>query len=456
MKKKLLIIEDETSLAKQLKWALDKEYAVTIASAPRQAKSLVATGEYPVITLDLGLPPVPSSPEEGFKLLEEIRSVAPHSKVIVITGNSEEENAVRAIRLGAVDFCAKPIDVRILEIILSRSFHLYSIEEANRRLIHHCGTAGMLCGMLGISQPMEDVFHTIQQVGATDYTVLVTGESGTGKEMAAQAIHTLSRRAAKPLVVINCGAIPENLLESELFGHEKGAYTGAVSRKFGRLELADGGTAFLDEIGDMPLSLQVKILRFLQEGTIERVGGNQTIKLDARIIAATNMDLQQAVEAGSFRADLFHRLNVLTVKLPPLRERREDIVLLAHQFLREEFRVMEREALPISQRAMDAMRAYSWPGNVRELRNAIRRAAALAQGAIEPHHLGLEVQNGEDIVPPRMRRMTLQEARERAEILAVREALAATGNNVTRAAILLDVSRPTLHDLIKRHRINER
>lgn len=456
MKKKLLIIEDETSLAKQLKWALDKEYAVTIASAPRQAKSLVATGEYPVITLDLGLPPVPSSPEEGFKLLEEIRSVTPHSKVIVITGNSEEENAVRAIRLGAVDFCAKPIDVRILEIILSRSFHLYSIEEANRRLIHHCGTAGMLCGMLGISQPMEDVFHTIQQVGATDYTVLVTGESGTGKEMAAQAIHTLSRRAAKPLVVINCGAIPENLLESELFGHEKGAYTGAVSRKFGRLELADGGTAFLDEIGDMPLSLQVKILRFLQEGTIERVGGNQTIKLDARIIAATNMDLQQAVEAGSFRGDLFHRLNVLTVKLPPLRERREDIVLLAHQFLREEFRVMEREALPISQRAMDAMRAYSWPGNVRELRNAIRRAAALAHGAIEPHHLGLEVQNGKDVAPPRMKRMTLQDARERAEILAVREALAATGNNVTRAAILLDVSRPTLHDLIKRHRINER
>lgn len=452
MKRKLLIIEDESSLAKQLKWALTADYAVTIATSAKQARSLVGSCPFPVITLDLGLPPFPDSAEEGLRLLEDIRAASPFSKVVVLTGNSEEAVAIRAVSLGASDFCAKPLDLELLRIILSRTYRLHELEEANRNLEKQCCAAGGLCGMLGVSPPMVSLFGLIRQVSTTDYPVLVTGESGTGKEMAAHAIHSLSRRARDPLVIINCGAIPENLLESELFGHEKGSFTGAVARKLGRFEQAQGGTVFLDEIGEMPLALQVKILRFLQEGTIERVGGIGPIKLDVRVIAATNVDLAEAVEAGSFRKDLFHRLNVVPVTMPPLRDRPEDVVLLAQHFLREELRVSGRRPSTFSPAAMASLADCDWQGNVRELQNRIRRAVTLTDGVIQPEHLGL----GESkvSVDPEPRVITLQEARSQAEIKVIREALTLSGGNISQAARLLDVTRPTLHDLMKRHGVS--
>jgi two-component system, NtrC family, response regulator len=445
-KKNLLIIEDESSLAKQLKWALSKEYAVSTAANIKQAKTLLNTKPFPVVTLDLGLPPFPDTPDEGFRFLEEFRSLAPYSKVIVITGNSEESNAVKAIGMGAADFCSKPIDLKLLEIVLSRTYRIFELEEASRRIQEQCGGA-QLCGMLGISEPMGRLFDLIRQASRTDYTVLITGESGTGKEMAAQAIHTMSQRAKKPLVIVNCGAIPENLLESELFGHERGSFTGAVGRKIGRFEQADEGTLFLDEIGEMPLPLQVKILRFLQEGTIERVGGTGTMRLNIRVIAATNVDLEKAVEENSFREDLFHRLNVVRVPIPPLRERPEDILMLAQHFLREEMKQSGQPHLPFSPGALGALTAHSWPGNVRELQNRIRRAITVAQGVIQQEDLGL--QEKADQKEARIR--TLQEARDRAEQEAIRLAMAVAGNNISQTAKLLDISRPTLYELMRKH-----
>ena len=451
-KKKLLVIEDEISVAKQLKWGLGKEYEITIASEVDEARQLLASGAFPVVTLDLGLPPYPDTPQQGFKLLEEISSFAPYTKVIVITGNAEEENAVQAIALGAADFCAKPIDLKILNIILSRTFRIHELEEANRRLQNQTSQTGSFCGMLGVSLSMGKLFERIKQVSETDYPVLIAGDSGTGKEMAARAIHSLSQRAQKPLVIINCGAIPENLLESELFGHERGAFTGAAGRKIGRFEQANKGTIFLDEISELPLALQVKILRFLQENTVERLGGTKTITLDVRIIAATNVNLEDAVKQGSFREDLFHRLNVVPLWIPGLKERGEDILLLAHHFLQEETQKLHRGHITLSPSAIAALTAYAWPGNVRELQNRIRRALSTTTGrVIDPTDLGLEdasLEQEEQKLP------TLKEAREAAEINTIRRALALTGNNISQAARLLDTSRPTLHVLLKRHGIS--
>jgi two-component system NtrC family response regulator len=453
MIKNLLIIEDETSLAKQLKWALAKEYDITLASNAVEARRWLAGRTFPVVTLDLGLPPFPDTPEEGFKLLKEMPALCPSSKVIVITGSSEEQNAIEAISLGAVDFCAKPVDLKILDIILSRTFRIYELEEAYRQLLQK-GHGGMdLCGMIGVSPAMTTLFDLIRQASRTDYSVLVTGESGTGKEMAARAVHTLSRRAQMPLVIINSGAIPENLLESELFGHEKGAFTGAVNRKIGRFETAEGGSLFLDEIGDLPLSLQVKILRFLQEGTIERVGGNRTITTDARVIAATNKDLEESVRDGTFREDLYYRLNVVPLKIPPLRDRPEDILVLAKHFLQKESaRTRGAGQITFSPEAMAAMASHPWPGNVRELQNCIRRALTVGEKLIKPAHLGLAPAE-RCIEEPKF--ITMQEARDAAEIRAITHALAITGNNITQAARMLGISRPTLHDLIRKHGVNE-
>ncbi len=451
-KKRLLIIEDEISVAKQLKWSLGKEYEVTIASEADEARSLLASGAFPVATMDLGLPPYPDTPQQGFKLLEEISSFAPYTKVIVITGNAENGNAVQAIALGASDFCVKPIDLKILNIILSRTFKIHELEEANRRLQNQTSQTGSFCGMLGISSSMDKLFERIRQVSETDYPVLIAGDSGTGKEMAARAIHSLSQRAKKPLVIINCGAIPENLLESELFGHEKGAFTGAAGRKIGRFEQANKGTIFLDEISELPLALQVKILRFLQENTVERLGGTKTITLDVRIIAATNVNLEDAVKQGSFREDLFYRLNVVPLWIPGLKERGEDILLLAHHFLQEETQKLHRGQVTLSPAAIAALTAYTWPGNVRELQNRIRRALSTNTGrVIDPSDMGLEdasLEQEEQKLP------TLKSTREAAEIKIIRRALALTGNNISQAARLLDTSRPTLHVLIKKHGIS--
>ncbi len=450
---KLLIIEDESSVAKQLKWSLGDDYDISIAEDAEKARQLLRTGVFPVITLDLGLPPHPSNPKEGMKLLGEMSNLSPHTKVIIITGNSEKDNAVQAIALGAADFCTKPIDLNVLQIILRRTFGIHELESTNRKLQHLAHqTENVLCGMIGISEAMTKVFSTIRKISATNYPVLITGDSGTGKEMAAHAIHELSPRSNKPLIIINCGAIPENLLESELFGHEKGAFTGAVARKIGKFEQADEGTVFLDEIGELPLAMQVKLLRCLQESTIERIGGTTTIHLNVRIVAATNIDLRAAIKKGTFREDLFFRLNVVPVKLPPLIERSEDILFLAQKFLKTETRLLNAGRVILSPASMAALSYHNWPGNVRELQNRIRRAISLFDGKlITPEDLGLE-ENHSDLLNQE-KLFTLQEARTKAEINCIQKALALTGNNISQAAKLLETSRPTLHDLINKHMI---
>jgi two-component system NtrC family response regulator len=455
MKPSLLIIEDETALAKQLKWGLAEDYEVMTAGNVEKARSLLGSGAFPVATLDLGLPPAPDSPREGFRLLEELPQLSPHTKVIVITGNAERENALRAVALGAVDFYSKPLDLDVLRVILARTFRMAELESANRQLREEKGESASFCGMMGAAPAMQEVFDRIRQVAATDYPVLVRGESGTGKEMVARALHAKSPRAKEKLIIINCGAIPENLLESELFGHEKGAFTGATARRAGRLEQADGGTVFLDEIGDMPLALQVKLLRFLQEGTLERVGGNQTLELDVRIVAATHVDLDQAIADGRFREDLFYRLNVVPLAVPPLRERPEDILLLARHFINEETERLDRPKVGLSPAAVAALADHAWPGNVRELKNAVCRALAICSGKkIQPTDLG--VPGGGNVQPAEENRfLTIREARDLAEIQALRQALAATNGNITQAAKLLEVSRPTLHDLIKKHGVED-
>jgi len=453
VKRKLLIVEDEVSQAKQLKWYLGEDYDVIIAGSFDQARPLLASEAFPVVILDLGLPPHPDSPQEGFKLLEAISDLSPHTKAIVITGNDEKDNAIQAIALGAADFCSKPIELDLLMIILDRTYRLHELEEANRQLKQQGEESYSFCGMLGISDVMRNLFQLIRQLSNTDYPILIQGESGTGKEMVARAIHSLSPRAKGSLVTIDCGAIPENLLESELFGYEKGAFTGASGRKIGKFERADGGTVLLDEISEIPLALQVKILRFLQEGTVERVGGNRTIEVDARVLAASNVDLKSAVQRGSFREDLYFRVNVVPLRVPPLRDRQEDIILLAHHFMQQESRDRRHSKVIFSPAASAALAAHKWPGNVRELQNRIRRALATStSGSILPKDLGLgEVsESGNDERLP-----TLKEARESAEKKTIRKALALTRNNISQAAKLLEVSRPTLHDMLKKHSLDK-
>ncbi|QTA81126.1 PEP-CTERM-box response regulator transcription factor [Desulfonema limicola] len=450
MPPKLLIIEDEPSLAKQMKWGLSDIYQVCTANNADKAKTLLTSGAFPVATLDLGLPPFPNNPEQGFKLLESANEISPHTRIIVITGNDEQENAVKAIGLGAADFCSKPLDLEVLKIILKRNFRICELEAANRKLQEEYQCSRSLYGMIGISPVMTGLFAQIRKASETDYPVLIQGETGTGKEMAARAVFNLSRRSQESLIIINCGAIPENLLESELFGHEKGAFTGADSRKTGKFELADKGTLFLDEIGDMPHTLQVKLLRFIQEGTIERVGGSRVIKLDVRIIAATHVNLEQAVKEKRFREDLFYRLNVIPIIIPPLRERLEDILVLANHFIRKETEKIQRDGLSLSPAAAAALTSHSWPGNVRELQNCIFRALTKAdQGIISLADLGLS-NTLENIEPLNL---SIKAARDNAELRVISQAMAVTDNNISQAAKLLGVSRPTLHDLLKKHEI---
>lgn len=450
---RLLIIEDEQSVAKQLKWSLGQDFDITIATDSQHARELLASGLFPVATMDLGLPPNSDHPQEGLKLLELMPSLAPHTKVIVITGNTETEVALKAIALSAVDFCTKPIDLKVLGIILKRAFHIHALEAANRQLHEQAEQSTSLCGMIGVSEAMQTLFAIIRKISDYDFSALITGESGTGKEMVAHALHTLSSRSQGPLVIINCAAIPENLLESELFGHEKGAYTGAVTEKKGKFELADNGTVFLDEIGELPLTMQVKLLRFLQEGTIERIGGEKTLYLDVRIVAATNSDLKHSIENGTFREDLFFRLNVVPIVLPPLRERPEDIIVLAHHFLQTEAKALKLRRFSFSADALAALSTHEWPGNVRELQNRVRRALSMADSQnITAGQLGLE--SHDDSSTDRGEKLlTLQQAREQAELHCIQKALAMTNNNISQAAKLLAISRPTLHDLLKKHKI---
>ncbi|MDP1990496.1 MAG: PEP-CTERM-box response regulator transcription factor [Syntrophales bacterium] len=441
-KQKLLIVDDDEDLRTQMKWALSQDYEILLAEDRPSAAASMRKEKPAVVTLDLGLPPLPAGVEEGFAVLDEILNEYGQTKVIIITGRGEKENALRAVEKGAYDFFYKPIQLDELKVILRRAFHLSQLEQEQRALQQRL-SGGTFEGMLGTCGKMQEVFSIIRKVATTDAPVLIMGESGTGKELVARAMHRLSVRQTEPFIVINCGAIPENLLESELFGHEKGAFTGAHIQRKGRFEMAEGGTLFLDEIGELPLTLQVKLLRFLQERVIERVGGREQIEVDTRIVAATNRDLKEAMKEGNFREDLYFRLGVILMSLPPLREREGDMTLLAKAFLERYADENRKKVKGFTDQAMDAIEQYTWPGNVRELENRIKRAVIMAEGTkITAVDLEMEA--------PRTRYegMGLKEAREVLEKELLTKALTRNSNNLTKAAQELGISRPTLYDLM--------
>ncbi|MGQ0834926.1 MAG: PEP-CTERM-box response regulator transcription factor [Gammaproteobacteria bacterium] len=445
---KLLIVEDDPGLQRQLKWALDG-FDVRCAATRDEAIALLNRNEPAVVLQDLGLPPDPGGVEEGFATIEEIQRIAPRAKIIVVTGQEGRDHALRAIAAGAFDFCQKPVDTQLLSIVVDRAIRMYELEAEIQRL-SETRPASALDGVIAASASMLKVCRMIERLAPTGATVLLLGESGTGKERLARALHTLSSRASKPMVAINCAAIPETLLESELFGHERGAFTGAVKQTIGRIEGAAGGTLFLDEIGDMPLALQTKLLRFLQERVIERIGGRELVGVDVRIVAATNRDLEAAIQQGTFRSDLYYRLSEVTVAIPPLRERESDAVLIATYLLQEAARRHGRGALRFSPDAVRAIEQNPWPGNVRELENRVNRAAIMIEGRlVSSQDLGLAPTEETDDF------LNLRDVRQRAEAQAVRRALAITAGNVSKAAELLGVTRPTLYALMERSSIRQ-
>lgn len=451
---KLIIIEDNLEMRNQLRWALASEYDVYIAGDGSEALSLIKKHAPKVVTLDLGLPPDESGCEEGFRCLEEILRSAPTTKVIMITGNDERENALRAVHSGAYDYYSKPFNLAELKVILKRAFHLAAIENENSRLQNNIFQHGLNPGgIIGTSPRMLEVFSSIRKVASSDVAVLITGESGTGKELVAKAVHGLSMRKSGSYIAINCGAIPENLLESELFGHEKGAYSGSNARVQGKVEYASRGTLFLDEIGELPLNLQVKLLRFLQEKTIQRVGGREDIAVDARIIAATNRDIIKDTEVGIFREDLYYRISVIHIKLPPLRNRGEDIMLLANFFLRRFGKEFGKKARRFSTDSVKLLESYEWPGNVRELENRVQRAVIMSdETIIEPEYLDFSLCSSKEGIHS-FANLTLKDAREMVEREMVVAAMENQRNNMAKAADELGVSRPTLYDLVRKHNI---
>jgi two-component system NtrC family response regulator len=441
----LLLVEDDADLREQMKWALASEYTVLEAKDRRTAIALLRRETPRLVVLDLGLPPAPDAASEGLAALQEIIQFDPTTKVIVATGNSDRAVALNAVQSGAYDFIEKPVQLDVLRVILQRAAYLSRLEQENRALQEQATTKGF-SELLGESPSMQLIFEMIRRVAASDVPVLITGESGTGKELVARSIHRHSSRKAGPFIAINCGAIPENLLESELFGYEKGAFTGAHRQQKGKVEYAHGGTLLLDEIGEMPLGLQVKLLRFLQDGQVERVGGRELIMVDTRILAATNLDIKEAIERGRFRTDLYYRLSVIEIPVPPLRERDEDVLRLAQSFVPRFSDEVKQRVRGFSDAALDAIQAHSWPGNVRELENRIKRAVLMAAGrTIEPADLDLPG------VGPRPRPVTLREARAKTEKELVQHALASHNWNVSRAAEELGISRQSLHELIQRY-----
>ncbi len=441
---KLLIVDDEEDIRTQMKWALARDYGVVLAEDRRSALEIVEMEKPTVVTLDLGLPPRPADVEEGFATLSEMLSLDPFIKIIIITGRGEKEHALKAVGEGAYDFMYKPVEIDELKVVLKRAFYVSSLEREHHLLQRQVGAEGFQ-GMLGTSPQMQEVFSIVHKVATTEAPVLIVGESGTGKELVSLAIHRLSTRKDEPFVVINCGAIPETLLESELFGHEKGAFTGAHVQRKGRIEAAKGGTLFLDEIGELSLALQVKMLRYLQEQVIERIGGREQIRVDARVITATNRDLKQAMKAGSFREDLYFRLAVVTIHMPLLRDREGDLLLLAKAFLTRYNEESRRKIIGFTPQAVRAIQNYSWPGNVRELENRIKRAVIMAEGnKITPADLELSSQTVRDEY------LNLKEAREALEKEMILKALSKNKDNVTRAAEALGISRPTLYELMEK------
>jgi two-component system NtrC family response regulator len=450
-KPRLLIVEDDETIQTQMKWALAQDYEVFLAGDRAGALEILRQEKPTVVTLDLGLPPNPAQPDEGFATLSDILAEDCLIKVIIITGQGQKDHALKAIKEGAYDFFNKPIDIEELRVVLNRVSHVSQLERENQ-LLQQQMAGQPFAEMLGLSPQMEEVFANIRKVAPTDASVLITGESGTGKELVARAIHRYSNRIGGPFVVINCGAIPENLLESELFGHEKGSFTGAHMQRKGRIEMAQGGTLFLDEIGELPLGLQVKILRFLQEQTIDRIGGRVQITIDARVMAATNQDLKQAVAKGRFREDLFFRLGVINVALPPLREREGDLMLLANVFLQRYAQECKKKITGLTQKAVEAINQYDWPGNIRELENRIKRAVIMTEGSkINPLDLELDMKSTHG----KYQGLALKEAREAMEKDLIQKTLQRNKGNITQTADELGISRPTLYDLMEKLKISK-
>jgi len=440
--RKLLIIEDDLGLQRQLRWAYEG-YEVFVASDRSEAISLVRAEEPDVVTLDLGLPPDPDGVTEGFATLEAILSLKPDTKIVVASGHGARESARQAIELGAWDFYQKPIDIDALGLIVARAFHVYTLESENRRLAQNVSAPTVLGGIISAAPEMIKVMRTIERVAGADVSVMLLGASGTGKELLARGLHDSSPRHKGAFVAINCAAIPETLLESELFGHEKGAFTGAVKTTEGKIEQAQGGTLFLDEVGDIPLTLQVKLLRFLQERVIERIGGRKPIAVDTRIVCATHQDVDAMIAEGRFREDLYYRLAEIVIRIPSLAERTGDAGLLARHFLAKYAKAMHSQVTSLAPDARAAIDSWPWPGNVRELENRMKRAVIMAEGkAITAADLDL----AEDA--PALP-LNLKAARETADRHAIRHALSRAEGNISNTAKLLGISRPTLYDLLK-------
>jgi two-component system NtrC family response regulator len=441
-KRKLLIVDDDDEVRTQMKWALTQQYDIFLAEDRKSALELLKQHRPAVVTLDLGLPPSPGDTREGFAALADMLHVDPSLKVIVITGQDERRNGMQAIGQGAHDFFCKPVKIEELRVILARAINVSQLERDHRELLA-ADAADSFEGILGCSPQIQKVFAAIRKMSSTEASVLIAGESGTGKELVARAIHRLSARENGPFIAINCGAIPENLLESELFGHEKGSFTGAHAQRSGRIEMAEGGTLFLDEIGELSGPLQVKLLRFLQNHEVERVGGRSLIKVDTRVIAATNVDLVKAMAEGRFREDLYYRLAVL-ISLPPLRDRDSDKMTLANAFLQRQAVVLQKK-LVFASKAIKTIEAHGWPGNVRELENRIQRAAIMAEnGKVSPEDLGLNSAYAE------YGGQALFSARDALDRQMIEAALAKTKGNLTRAAVELAISRPTLYELMEK------
>ena len=440
-KEKILLVEDDPGLQKQLKWSLD-DYELLLAADRDSAIAQLRRHEPAVVLLDLGLPPDADGASEGLAALQQILSLAPATKVIVVTGNLDRSNAVKAIQLGAYDFFQKPFDPDVLALMIARALHVHALEAENRLLLARQGGSA-LAGLITNSEPMLKVCRTVEKVAPANATVLLLGESGTGKEVLARGVHELSPRASKRFVAINCAAIPDTLLESELFGYEKGAFTGAAKQTIGKIEYASEGTLFLDEIGDLPLPLQAKLLRFLQERVIERLGGRGEIPVDVRVVCATHRDLTGMIREGGFREDLYYRLSEITIQIPPLRDRPGDAVLLAQALLERNAREMGRGIKGFTADALAALENHDWPGNVREMENLIKRATIMADGTqITADDLGLDA-GATDPQP-----FNLRQAREQAERLAVSRALTHSEGSIAQAAELLGITRPTLYDLM--------
>ena len=445
--RKLLIVEDDPGLLSQLKWCFEG-YDVYTAENREQAIAELRRHEPAVILQDLGLPPKPEGVEEGLLTLTEILKLAPHTKVIVVTGHGDQENAVTAVGQGAYDFYEKPVDTDTLKLLVDRAFNISELERENRRLQGKVNESP-LDGIVAASEGMLAVCRMIEKVAPTDVTTLLLGESGTGKELLARALHRLSPRVEQNFIAINCAAIPENLLESELFGHEKGSFTGAHKQSIGKVELADGGTLFLDEIGDMPLALQPKMLRFLQERVIERVGGRKEIPVDVRVICATNQNPEALIKKGLFREDLYYRVCEITINIPPFRDREEGRLILARSLLAKYVKQQKRAINGFSDDAVRAIEIYAWPGNVRELENKIKSAVIMAEGKmLTAMDLGIEV--GEKTVGS----LNLREVRQSAESKAIRVALTKSYGNISKAAEMLGITRPTLYELLNKYGVS--